>query len=58
MKFVSMLDEELLLEKVPGSNKQEVYTAMLQELAVYTELELDIPALVQEMIDHESAPAS
>ena len=55
MKFVSMLDEELLLEKVPGSNKQEVYTAMLQELAVYTELELDIPALVQEMIDHESA---
>ena len=55
MKFVSILDEELLLEKVPGNTKQEVYTVMLQELAAYAELELDIPELVQQMIDHETA---
>lgn len=55
MKFVSILDEELLLENVPGSTKKEVYTAMLQKLAEYAELELDTAALVQEMIDHETA---
>ena len=55
MKFVSILDEELLLEKIPGKSKREVYSTMLQTLAAYSEIELDVPALVQEMIDHETA---
>ena len=55
MKFASILDEELLLENVPGNTKKEVYTAMLQRLAEYAELELDVAALVEEMIAHETA---
>ena len=42
MKLVSLLDEELLLEKVPGSSKTEVYSYMLDKLVDYAELELDV----------------
>ena len=55
MKFVSMLDKALLLDKVPGSSKIEVYGSMLKTLAAYTELDLDIPGMTEEMIVHESA---
>ena len=55
MKFVSILDEELILSNVAGNSKAEVYTAMLQKLSAYAEIDLDVPTLVQEMIDHETA---
>ena len=54
MKIVSMLDRELML-KVPGSDRVSVYSAMLDSLQSHAELELDIPATVQEMIRHEDA---
>lgn len=54
MKLISMLDSELVLEKVPGSSRQEVYSAMLQKLAEQSELTLDVPGIVQTMIDHEN----
>jgi CBS domain-containing protein/mannitol/fructose-specific phosphotransferase system IIA component (Ntr-type) len=54
MKFVSMLDEELLLENIPGNSRAAVYTFMLEKLANYAELTLDIPAIVQEMMEHEN----
>ena len=53
MKFVSMLDEELVLEKIPGSSRQEVYSAMLTRLAEYAELDLDIPEIISEMVERE-----
>ena len=49
-----MLDRELML-KVPGSDRVSVYSAMLDSLQSHAELELDIPATVQEMIRHEDA---
>ena len=55
MKFVSMLDEELLFENIPGSTRTAVYTSMLEKLAEYAELTLDIPALVNEMTEREHA---
>ena len=54
MKFVSMLDEELLFENIPGSSRAAVYTAMLEKLATYAELTLDIPAVIQEMMEREN----
>lgn len=53
MKLVSILDEELLLEKVPGSNRQEIYQYMLSKLAAFNELQLDVNALTGEMIVRE-----
>ena len=55
MKFVSMLDEELLLSPVPGNSRQEVYSYMLEKLALYAELELDIDSTVKSMCAHEDA---
>lgn len=55
MKFVSMLDEELLFENISGSSRAAVYTSMLEKLAAYAELTLDIPSLIQEMIEREHA---
>lgn len=55
MKFVSMLDEELLFENIPGSSRAAVYTAMLEKLAASAELTLDIPAVVQEMVEREQS---
>ena len=49
-----MLDEELLLENVAGSSRKEIYRNMLSTLAEYAELTLDIPALVEEMLQHEA----
>ena len=54
MKLVSMLDEELLFENIPGNSRAAIYTYMLEKLADYAELTLDIPAVVQEMMEHEN----
>ena len=54
MKLVSMLDEDLLFENIPGSSRAAIYTFMLEKLADHAELTLDIPALVQEMLAHEN----
>jgi len=50
VKLVSMLDEELLLEKIPGSSKSDIYKYMLEKLSGYVELELDVPSLTQTML--------
>lgn len=55
MKFVSMLDEELLLDHIPGNSREEVYSWMLDKLALYAELELDKENLVAAMCKHEDA---
>lgn len=55
MKFVSMLDEELLFENIPGNSRAAIYTFMLEKLSAYAELTLDIPAVVQEMMERENA---
>ena len=53
MKLVSMLDEELIFENIPGKSRPAIYTNMLEKLSAYAELTLDIPALVQEMLEQE-----
>ena len=55
MKLVSMLDEELIFENLPGRSRPAIYTNMLEKLAAEAELELDIPALVQEMLEQEKS---
>ena len=37
-----MLDEELLFENIPGNSRAAIYTYMLEKLADYAELTLDI----------------
>lgn len=54
MNLVSMLDEELLFENIPGNSRAAVYTYMLEKLSDYAELTLDIPAVVQEMMEREN----
>ena len=53
MKLVSMLDEELLFDHIPGDSRAAVYTFMLEKLANQSELTLDIPGTVHEMMMHE-----
>ena len=53
MKLVSMLDEEMLLEKIPGSSREEIYSYMLNKLIDFNELELKADSLLSEMIAHE-----
>ena len=53
MNLVSMLDEELVFENIPGKSRPAIYTNMLEKLSAYAELTLDIPALVQEMLEQE-----
>ena len=53
MKLVSMLDEEMLLEKVPGSSREEIYSYMLNKLIAFNELDLSADSLLSEMIAHE-----
>ena len=55
MKLISMLDNELVLDKVPGSSRQEIYSAMLRHLNEYAELELDVDKVTESMISHEDA---
>ena len=53
MKLVSMLDEEMLLEKIPGSSREEIYSYMLNKLIAFNELDLSADSLLSEMIAHE-----
>ena len=55
MKFISMLDEELFLESVPGGSRIEVYTSMLNTLAGSIGTNLNVTELAAEMIQHEDA---
>ena len=48
-----MLDEEMLLEKIPGSSREEIYSYMLNKLIDFNELELKADSLLSEMIAHE-----
>lgn len=50
-----MLDVELVLENIPGSTREEVYSNMLSTLADYAELELNITDVVAEMIGKEDS---
>ena len=53
MNLVSMLDEEMLLEKVPGSSREEIYSYMLDKLIDFNELEIKPDSLLDDMIAHE-----
>ena len=57
MKLVSMLDEELFLD-IAGKSRREVYTALLEKLSAFNELALDIPAVVDEMLEREKITGS
>ncbi len=55
MKFVSMLNEDLVVAGVQGSTRREVYKNMLSRLCDYAELELDAESTVDEMLERENA---
>ena len=55
MKFVSMLNEDLVVAGVQGSTRREVYKNMLSQLCDYAELELDAESTVDEMLERENA---
>lgn len=53
MKFVSILDKDLVLENLSGTDRESLYGEMLRRFAEYTELDLNVPELLKRIVERE-----